>query len=194
MLVWGGKLIQKLRQKRVYEESFLRHAAWIGGKLIQLMRTTMVPVHEHSLFSPQWKFLIPTILHCLSLKSTSWNEFSINIASAVICLATNQKLNFSKLIFDGMLRNLDNTKKKFLMYPRFLMVFLNNQIELGEPFNGVYPTPAHNLKVFSNMSRKGVKFSGNVTPLFDSMLVPHQAPEGEGSEQPTEPQPTPSPT
>ncbi|GJT60084.1 copia protein [Tanacetum coccineum] len=59
-------------------------------------------------------------------------------------------------------------------------------------FNDVYPTPAHNLKVFSNMSRKGVKFSGKVTPLFDSMLVPHQAPEGEGSEQPTEPQPTPS--
>ncbi|GJZ20886.1 hypothetical protein Tco_0557925 [Tanacetum coccineum] len=149
---------------------------------------------QKALFSPQWKFLIHTILHCLSSKSTSWNEFSTNIASAVICLATNQKFNFSKLIFDGMLRNLDNTKKKFLMYPRFLMVFLNNQIELGEPFNDVYPTPAHNLKVFSNMSRKGVKFSGKVTPLFDSMLVPHQAPEGEGSEQPTEPQPTPSPT
>ncbi|GKA25490.1 hypothetical protein Tco_0711599 [Tanacetum coccineum] len=53
---------------------------------------------------------------------------------------------------------------------------------------------AHTLKVFSNMSRKGVKFSGKVTPLFDSMLVPHQAPEGEGSDQPTEPQPTSSPT
>ncbi|GJV60042.1 hypothetical protein Tco_1466142 [Tanacetum coccineum] len=37
-----GKLIQKLRQKGVYEESFSRHAAWIGGKLIQLMHTTMV--------------------------------------------------------------------------------------------------------------------------------------------------------
>ncbi|GJX48994.1 ribonuclease H-like domain-containing protein [Tanacetum coccineum] len=37
------KLIQKLRQKGVYEESFSRHAAWIGGKLIQLMHTTMVP-------------------------------------------------------------------------------------------------------------------------------------------------------
>ncbi|GJT74168.1 putative ribonuclease H-like domain-containing protein [Tanacetum coccineum] len=149
---------------------------------------------QKALFSPQWKFLIHTILHCLSSKSTSWNEFSTNIASAVICLATNQKFNFSKLIFDGMLRNLDNTKKKFLMYLRFLMVFLNNQIELGKPFNDVYLTPARNLKVFSNMSRKGVKFSGKVTPLFDSMLVPHQAPEGEGSEQPTEPQPTPSPT
>ncbi|GKA45529.1 hypothetical protein Tco_0738325, partial [Tanacetum coccineum] len=54
---------------------------------------------------------------------------------------------------------------------------------------------SHNVAVvFSNMSRKGVKFLGKVTPLFDSMLVPHQAPEGEGSEQPTEPQPTPVPT
>ncbi|GJT01376.1 putative ribonuclease H-like domain-containing protein [Tanacetum coccineum] len=56
---------------------------------------------QKALFSPQWKFLIHTILHCLSSKSTSWNEFSTNIASAVICLATNQKFNFSKLIFDG---------------------------------------------------------------------------------------------
>ncbi|GJS08167.1 hypothetical protein Tco_0364963 [Tanacetum coccineum] len=40
------------------------------------------------------------------------------------------------------------------------------------------------------MSRKGVKFSGKVTPLFDSILVPHQAPEGEGSEQPIEPNKT----
>ncbi|GKA80512.1 hypothetical protein Tco_0787204, partial [Tanacetum coccineum] len=36
-------LIQKLRQKGVYEEDFSRHAAWIGGKLIQLVHTTMVP-------------------------------------------------------------------------------------------------------------------------------------------------------
>ncbi|GJY65595.1 hypothetical protein Tco_0467833 [Tanacetum coccineum] len=41
---FGGKLIQKLRQKGVYEESFSRHAAWIEEKLIQFMHTTMVPV------------------------------------------------------------------------------------------------------------------------------------------------------
>ncbi|GJZ54172.1 hypothetical protein Tco_0609057 [Tanacetum coccineum] len=40
---------------------------------------------QKALFSPQWKFLIHTILHCLSSKSTSWNEFSTNIALAVIC-------------------------------------------------------------------------------------------------------------
>ncbi|GKC79197.1 hypothetical protein Tco_1129971, partial [Tanacetum coccineum] len=52
-----------------------------------------------------------TIFENLALmgpKTTAWNEFSSTIASAIICLATNQKFNFSKLIFDGMVRNLDN--------------------------------------------------------------------------------------
>ncbi|GJU10550.1 hypothetical protein Tco_1132946 [Tanacetum coccineum] len=148
---------------------------------------------QKALFSPQWKYLIHTILHCLSSKSTSWNEFSTNIASAVICLANGQKFNFSKLIFDGMLRNLDTNTKKFLMYPRFLQLFLNNQITLAEPFNDVYQTPAHTKKVFTNMKRKGKDFSGRVTPLFASMLAPPVV-EGEGSGQPTEPQPAPSTT
>ncbi|GJR38825.1 hypothetical protein Tco_1214509 [Tanacetum coccineum] len=52
-------------------------------------------------FSPQWRFLIHTILHCLSPKKTAWEQFSSNIATAIICLATNRTFNFSKLIFDG---------------------------------------------------------------------------------------------
>ncbi|GJU71088.1 putative reverse transcriptase domain-containing protein [Tanacetum coccineum] len=58
-------------------------------------------------FSPQWKFLIHTILQCLSAKTTAWNEFSSIMASAIICLATNQKFNFSKCIFESMMKNLD---------------------------------------------------------------------------------------
>ncbi|GJW56159.1 hypothetical protein Tco_0102890 [Tanacetum coccineum] len=34
-------------------------------------------------------------------KTTAWNEFSSTMASAIICLATNQKFNFSKFIFEG---------------------------------------------------------------------------------------------
>nr|GEX34009.1 hypothetical protein [Tanacetum cinerariifolium] len=40
-------------------------------------------------FSAQWKFLIHTIVYCLSAKKTAWNEFSSSMASAVICLATD---------------------------------------------------------------------------------------------------------
>ncbi|GKB41216.1 hypothetical protein Tco_0886158 [Tanacetum coccineum] len=50
-------------------------------------------------------------------KTTSWNEFSSTMASAIICLATNQKFNFSKFIFESKVKNLDNVGK-FLMYPR----------------------------------------------------------------------------
>nr|GEV36408.1 hypothetical protein [Tanacetum cinerariifolium] len=39
-------------------------------------------------FSSQWKFLIHTILQCMSAKRTSWNKFSSSMASAVICLST----------------------------------------------------------------------------------------------------------
>nr|GFB22496.1 hypothetical protein [Tanacetum cinerariifolium] len=39
-------------------------------------------------FSSQWKFLIHTILQCMSAKRTSWNEFSSLMASAVICLSS----------------------------------------------------------------------------------------------------------
>nr|GEV13334.1 ribonuclease H-like domain, reverse transcriptase, RNA-dependent DNA polymerase [Tanacetum cinerariifolium] len=39
-------------------------------------------------FLAQWKFLIHTILQCMSAKRTAWNEFIYFMASAFICLAT----------------------------------------------------------------------------------------------------------
>nr|GEZ66265.1 ribonuclease H-like domain, reverse transcriptase, RNA-dependent DNA polymerase [Tanacetum cinerariifolium] len=41
-------------------------------------------------------------------KTTAWNEFSSTMVSAIICLATNQKFNFSKYIFDNMMKNLED--------------------------------------------------------------------------------------
>ncbi|GJR11639.1 hypothetical protein Tco_0794291 [Tanacetum coccineum] len=52
-------------------------------------------------------------------KTTAWNEFSSTMAYAIICLATNQKFNFSKLFFESIMKNLDNVSSKFLMYPRW---------------------------------------------------------------------------
>ncbi|GJV00962.1 hypothetical protein Tco_1330232 [Tanacetum coccineum] len=52
----------------------------------------------------------------MGAKTTAWNEFSSTMASAIICLATNQKFKFSKYIFESMVKNFDNAGK-FLMYP-----------------------------------------------------------------------------
>ncbi|GJW05725.1 hypothetical protein Tco_1568148 [Tanacetum coccineum] len=48
-------------------------------------------------------------------------------------------------------------------------------------------------KDFSFMVKKGKHFSGKVNPLFPSMLVQPIVEVGEGSDRPSEPQPTPSP-
>nr|GEX66391.1 hypothetical protein [Tanacetum cinerariifolium] len=57
-------------------------------------------------------------LKLMGPKTAAWNEFSSTMTSAIICLATNKKFNFSKLIFDSMIRNLDNASGKILIYPR----------------------------------------------------------------------------
>ncbi|GJS89715.1 retrovirus-related pol polyprotein from transposon TNT 1-94 [Tanacetum coccineum] len=141
-------------------------------------------------FSPQWKFLIRTILQCLSAKTTAWNEFSSTMASAIICLETNQKFNFSEYIFESMVKNLDTTVK-FLMYPRFVQVFLNNQLEGMATHNRIYIAPSRTKKLFANMRRQGKDFSGRVTPLFPIMVVQAQEEMGEGSAMPTDPHHTP---
>ncbi|GJR85048.1 hypothetical protein Tco_0209059 [Tanacetum coccineum] len=123
-------------------------------------------------FSHQWKFLIHTILQCLSAKTTTCNEFSSTMASAIICLATNQKFNFSKYIFNNMVKNLEGGVK-FLMYPRFLQVFLDKQVEGMSKHKGIYVTPSYTKKVFANMKRPGKNFS---EPILDEAATDENVP------------------
>ncbi|GKA60016.1 hypothetical protein Tco_0759329, partial [Tanacetum coccineum] len=58
-------------------------------------------------------------LTLMGVKTIAWNEFSSTMASVIICPTTNQNFNFSKYIFDCMVKNLEGGVK-FLMYPRFL--------------------------------------------------------------------------
>ncbi|GJX39623.1 hypothetical protein Tco_0252926 [Tanacetum coccineum] len=112
-------------------------------------------------FSPQWKLLIHTILKCLSAKSTSWNEFSSTMASAIICLATNQKFNLSKYIFDAMVKHLEGGVK-FLMYLRFVQVFINQQLGDMSHHKKIYVNPSHTKNIFANMKKEGKDFSKRI--------------------------------
>ncbi|GKD37377.1 hypothetical protein Tco_1257584 [Tanacetum coccineum] len=129
-------------------------------------------------------------LERMGAKTTSWNEFSSTMASAIICLATNQKFNLSKYIFDNMVKNLDGGVK-FLMYPRFVQVFLDKQVEGMSKHKGVYVTPSHTKKVFANMKRPCKGFSGRVTPLFSTMMVQATEDMGADSATPTDSHSTP---
>ncbi|GJW94773.1 hypothetical protein Tco_0174445 [Tanacetum coccineum] len=116
-----------------------------------------------SFFTPQWRYLVHHLLHCISSKSGGWDQFGSNIATALICLSTGRVYNFSKLIFDGMVANL-KSKTKFLMYPRFLQMILNIQTEDKHLYLAVSLTK----KIFGNMKRG---FRGAPRPLLPSMLL-----------------------
>ncbi|GJT22589.1 hypothetical protein Tco_0892526 [Tanacetum coccineum] len=161
-------------------DSLLNRAIIDAIQLMEYEGDLTVLTFNKALFSPHWRFLFHTMNHCISSKSTSWDQIPTNIATAVICLTTNQKYNLSKLIFDGMMRHLD-AKKKFVMYPRFISVFLDTQLKNVPVPLDHFPINALTSKVFSFMVKKGKHFSGNVTPLFDSMLVqPTEDEEGSG--------------
>ncbi|GJZ80204.1 ribonuclease H-like domain-containing protein [Tanacetum coccineum] len=120
-------------------------------------------------FSPQWRFLIHTILHCLSPKKTAWEQFSSNIATAVICLATNRRYNFSRLIFEHMVSNI-SSPHKFLMYPRFIQICLDMQRKQLQQHSRTYLVPSLSIKVFNNMKRPTKGYSGQEVALFPTML------------------------
>nr|GEU99270.1 hypothetical protein [Tanacetum cinerariifolium] len=113
-------------------------------------------------------------LRRISAKTTAWNKFSSSMASAIICLANNQKFNFSKYIFESMLKNLE-AGVMFFMYPRFVQVFINKQLGDMSHHKGIFVNPSLTYKVFANMKRVEIGFSGEITPLFETMMRKHKS-------------------
>nr|GEW48353.1 hypothetical protein [Tanacetum cinerariifolium] len=112
----------------------------------------------------------------LSRMWTSWNEFSSSMASAVICLSTGREFNFSKYIFDRLVRNVDSSTK-FYMYPRFLQLMIRAQVGDLSSHSTKYSSSALTQKVFANMRRVGKGFLGVDTPLFEGIIVAQQVDE-----------------
>ncbi|GJT82582.1 putative ribonuclease H-like domain-containing protein [Tanacetum coccineum] len=114
---------------------------------------------------------------CLSPKTTAWNEFSSAMTSAIICLATNQKLNFSKLIFDSMIRNLDNASGKILMYPRVTPLFptlvVQNQSQMGEGSANL--TDPHHIPTFIQPSPQPQKTQKPRKPKIKDTQIPQSS-------------------
>ncbi|GKE06618.1 hypothetical protein Tco_1398636 [Tanacetum coccineum] len=102
-------------------------------------------------------------------KKTAWEQFSSNIATAVICLATNRRYNFSRMIFEHMVSNI-SSPHKFLMYPRFIQICLDMQRNQFQQHLRTYPVPSLSNKVFNNMKRPTKGFSGQEVALFPTML------------------------
>ncbi|GJS35848.1 hypothetical protein Tco_0534230 [Tanacetum coccineum] len=127
-------------------------------------------------------------------KKTAWEQFSSNIATVVICLATNRKYNFSRMIFEHMVSNI-SSPHKFLMYPRFIQICLDMQRNQLQQHSRTYPVPSLSNKVFNNMKRPTKGYSGQEVALFPTMLdvtEPSTSPSRITSSPSPSPEPSPS--
>ncbi|GKA13687.1 hypothetical protein Tco_0693333, partial [Tanacetum coccineum] len=136
-------------------------------------------------FSPQWRFLVHTILHCLSTKSGSWDQFGSSLVVALICLSDGRIFNWSSYIFKVMVSNIGNAKK-FLMYPRFLQTILGIETSITRQYH-VFKLYS---KLFANMK---LNFEGQPMPLLATMLPQDQEGEGVGVAAQAVPPPIPEP-
>ncbi|KAJ9558789.1 hypothetical protein OSB04_013403 [Centaurea solstitialis] len=154
-------------------------------------------------FGHQWKFIVHILIHCLSRKTSRWSEFGSTIASALVCLATSRKFNFSNMIFENLVSNLDpkSTSKPFYMYPRFVQEVINLELTdvpaTGEalglqpthssippddlptpttsntPLTPVHDTPTPALKVYERKIKRAPFSFGSKQPKPKSPLVEH---------------------
>ncbi|GJY04737.1 hypothetical protein Tco_0370677, partial [Tanacetum coccineum] len=101
----------------------------------------------------------------------------------VICLATNQKFKFSKLIFDGMLRNLDSSNK-FLMKPKKVTEIHQS----SEPTNLVAHEAVHEERgdrrkraATTASSLEAEQDSGNIIRTQSMATINEPSPQGTSS-------------
>ncbi|GJY21211.1 hypothetical protein Tco_0393777 [Tanacetum coccineum] len=99
---------------------------------------------------------------------------------------------FEQLTLMGMVKNLENVSGKFLMYPRFVQVFLNKQVDGMSKHNGIYVMPSHTKKIFGNMKKGRKRIFWKRNTLISNNRVQAQEEMGEGSANPTNPHHTPT--
>ncbi|GKA95363.1 hypothetical protein Tco_0817401 [Tanacetum coccineum] len=140
-----------------------------------------------------------------SAKTTAWNESSSTMASVIICLANNQKFNFSKYILDNMVKNLEgvfaNMRRQAdgfsgRVTPLFDTMMVQASEEVGEDSD--HPTDSNHIPIDTQPSiskphkkqkprRKQrqdyeVPLPTNEIPVKESVLTPSNGPLPSGED------------
>ncbi|KAJ0716879.1 hypothetical protein HanPI659440_Chr13g0517531 [Helianthus annuus] len=77
---------------------------------------------------PYWRLLLHMFLLCMTENRGGIDQLNTTQTAALICVITNEPFNYSKYILEAMKRNAIGLRKdKFLMYPRFVQMILNER-------------------------------------------------------------------
>nr|GEY56822.1 putative ribonuclease H-like domain-containing protein [Tanacetum cinerariifolium] len=145
-------------------------------------------------FSPQWRFLVHTILPCLSTKSGSWDQFGSPIVVPLICLSDERRFNWSSYILKGWIKRqykvlmfssklFANMRLHFKGHPMPLLpaMLLQAQVDLNNAsFSRSHETDAG---PFTNVEDEPLEGSFHMSPPRSTQAPPAGQPSG-GAEDP----------
>lgn len=117
--------------------------------------------------SYNWRYLIYVFIHCLSARKGGFDEMTFSLSTGYAALISRRQFNFSGFIFNNLKRNIEDSKIKFLLYPRFIQMILNSEIQGLMPEGDACEFNYMTWKVFGNMKKIHPKssFDGTYTPL-----------------------------
>ncbi|KAM0036747.1 hypothetical protein Hdeb2414_s0014g00430041 [Helianthus debilis subsp. tardiflorus] len=81
------------------------------------------------LFSKPYKFMIHCVAHALSYRKGVYDETSDYIMNIITCLGLNMPYNVLQIIFNYMVDNVGAGSGKYIMYPRFIQMMIDNQLK-----------------------------------------------------------------
>ncbi|KAJ0808447.1 hypothetical protein HanPI659440_Chr01g0003451 [Helianthus annuus] len=77
---------------------------------------------------PYWRLLLHMFLLCMTENRGGIYQLNTTQTAALICVITNEPFNYSRYVLEAMKRNAIGLRKdKFLMYPRFVQMILNER-------------------------------------------------------------------
>ncbi|MFS7904219.1 hypothetical protein Hanom_Chr01g00033471 [Helianthus anomalus] len=80
-------------------------------------------------FSKAYRFLMHCMVHSLSHRKGAYDEVSDYIMNIITSLVLNRRYNISQVIFEYMKENCQAKGDSYIMYPRFIMMMINDQFK-----------------------------------------------------------------
>ncbi|KAJ0433156.1 hypothetical protein HanRHA438_Chr17g0809621 [Helianthus annuus] len=89
-----------------------------------------------AMFCHSYKFMIHCVVHALSHRKGAYDETSDYIMNIITCLVLNRPYNVSKVIFEYLKENIRAGSVKYIIYPRFIMMMIDDQFKDIQKDNG----------------------------------------------------------
>ncbi|KAJ0815003.1 hypothetical protein HanPSC8_Chr17g0792381 [Helianthus annuus] len=80
-------------------------------------------------FSKAYWYLMHCMVHSMAHRKGAYDEVADYIMNFIASLVLNRKYNISQVIFEYMKENCRNEVDRYIMYPRFIMMIINDKIK-----------------------------------------------------------------